>query len=152
MTVLRVNPDYPTSFYSLPQLLVGTTVFAGAGAAAAILSELTLPWGGALFGVSSFLSSCTIDLITYASDCYPRDLILRITRSVFSVLLGIAIGAGITTAAGFPLAFAPAMKLTALSLAIESATVFIILDGWLCSAAIVAGTTAACATFSRGRV
>jgi len=109
-----------------------------ASAATAGLFTTIGPFGGAIFGFSSWLSSRLVYWICDKVNCYPDHFIVRISQLAFSTIAGIAIGTVVTTTIGFPMTVTAGFVLTAASFGITLAA-SLALGICLCSCAIASG-------------
>jgi hypothetical protein len=120
------------------QLLFGAALSAGTGAVAAALFTTIGPVGGAIFGVSSFLSGRLVHFIFDKVDCFPESNVAKIAKFVLSSLGGIAAGALIATAVGVPLTFTAGLILT-LGMGVVTLTSLLVIGGCMCSSAVATG-------------
>ena len=128
----------PQQGYSPARLTFGT-VFAGGTCAAAVGLFTTMsPLGGAIFGVSSFLCTRLLHWICDKINCCPDNIIYRVAQLVLPIIGGIAAGALITSAIGFPMTIMTGVLLSAASMAVTFAAL-IVLGGCLCSSAMATG-------------
>ncbi len=135
----QTNTHFPQNPYSPSQLIFGVIVMGGASAAAAALFTAIPPVGGAIFGVTSYLSSRVIDLTLEQFNCCPDNPLFKIGKCCLSLLAGIAAGAFVATAAGFPITVASGAVLTIAAIGTAIATI-LTLGSCLCSSAIATGT------------
>ncbi len=124
--------------YSPAQLAFGAALMGAGSAIAAGLFTTISPLGGAIFGVSDWLSNRLIHWICEKVSCCPDDLIFRVAKSALAVMGGIAAGVLITTAAGFPMTLMSGVTLTVTSIGVTVAAL-LTLGGCLCSSAIATG-------------
>ena len=124
--------------FSPAQLTFGAALRGGSNAIAAALFTSMSPLGGAIFGVSSFLSERLIHWICAKTTCSPEDTIFKIAQFALSVIGGIASGVAITTAIGFPMTILGGVVLNLASIGVTAAS-FVALGGCLCSSAVATG-------------
>jgi len=139
MTLSTSQPFYnPSVFYSPARLAVGA-VFEGATTAlAAGLFTTISPLGGAIFGVSQWLSFHLIQWISDKINCCADSLIGKIAQLALSWISSTVIGVLVTTAIGIPITLATGAVLTIASLVVGIA-VGLAFTGCFCSSAIATG-------------
>lgn len=115
--------------------VLATALQSGVGALAASLFTPIVPLGGAVFGASSFLSGRLIDWTAEKFSCCPDQALFKTARCVATFFGGIAAGALIATAAGFPITFAAGAVLT-LAMMITHFALGLIMGSCMCSSAI----------------
>lgn len=129
----------PTISFNIPSnLVVQGAIMGASGAAAGALFTLIDPLGGAIFGVSSFLSNRLIHWTIEKVGCCPANPVFKTAQLVLSLIVGIGAGILITTAAGFPMTFAAGVGLTIALIGTAIATI-LALGGCWCSSAITTG-------------
>lgn len=116
---------------------LSATLMTGAGAFTAATCTTLSPLGGAVFGISTFLSSRIIDwTVTQACCCCKGNPIFTISKCTLSIFGGIAAAIVATKAVGFPLTFTAGLVLSNAMLAAAIAT-FFVKEGCLCISWIV---------------
>lgn len=128
----------PQQGFTPARMTFGTVLAGGTCAAAAGLFTTMSPLGGAIFGASGFLCSRLIHWIYDKVNCCPDNIIFKVAQSVLPIIGGIAAGAFITSAIGFPMTIMTGVLLSAASIAVTFAAL-IALGGCLCSSAAATG-------------
>lgn len=116
----RNNPNSPI------RLALSASLMTGAGAFTAGTFTTLSPLGGAVFGISTFLSYRFIDWTANQLCCCCSNLIFTISTFALSILGGVAAGAYATSAVGFPLTFTAGAALSGAMLATAIATFFVV--------------------------
>jgi hypothetical protein len=124
--------------FSPAQLAFGAVLVGSACAVAAGLFTTISPLGGAIFGVSYLLSDRLIHWICDKVSCCPDSLIFKVANFALSMIAGIAAGALITTAVGFPMTVTSGAILVVASIGVTAAAL-LALGGCLCSSAFATG-------------
>jgi ABC-type branched-subunit amino acid transport system permease subunit len=132
------QPIQAVSECSLTNILFGTALHAGAGAAAAAIFTTISPIGGAVFGSSYFLASRLVDWTCDQVNCCPDNIVSKIAKFVLAALGGVAAAAAITTLVGFPMTMMSGAMLTIATIGTALAAI-IVIGGCLCSAGIASG-------------
>ena len=124
--------------YSPANLLFGAAFTAGSTALAAGAFTAISPLGGAVFGVSSFLSGRLINWICDKVNCFPDSIVARVAQFALSTIGGIGAAVLVTTLVGFPMTMTSGVILAVASIAISVAA-GLALASCLCSSAIATG-------------
>jgi hypothetical protein len=120
------------------QLAFGTALSGGAGAIAAGIFTTVSPLGGAVFGVSSFLSHWLIHWICDKINCCPESVVFKVAQFTLRVIGGIGAGVLTTTVVGFPMTMTTGVILTVALTGVIIATL-LTLGSCLCSSAAASG-------------
>ena len=84
----------------------------GMGAVCAGLFTTISPLGGAVFGVSEYLSSHLISWICDKVDCCPDSMVAKVAKYALTIIGEIAAAAMVTTLVGFPMTVTSAVTLS----------------------------------------
>jgi hypothetical protein len=125
--------DVPPSLVAFGVVMFGSTCAIAAGIFTAVS-----PLGGAVFGVSFFLSNRLVHWICDKVGCCPDHIIFKVGRFALSLIGGISAAVLVTTVVGFPMTAAACLILTAAP-AVATVASLLVFGGCLCSSAVVTG-------------
>ena len=128
-------PQYQEN--SLAQLLVGSAFAGGATALAAGIFTTISPLGGAIFGVSEWVTGHLINWICNKMDCCPDSMVAKVGKMCLQIIGGIVAAALLTTLAGFPMTFTTGVILSVAT----TATLMISACAFCCLCAPLAAIT-----------
>lgn len=128
----------PLNACSPGPLLVGSAIMGVACAVAAAAFTSVGALGGAVFGVTTFLSNQAINWICDKMQICEDNLLCKIAKCVLGTIGGIGVSVLITAALGFPITFGTGVMLTVVAIGSTIGTV-LAFGGCFCSSAIASG-------------